>query len=343
MTENTCPIWKVFATIEPITPDGVSVNSPRAGGLYFISDSAIAILQHRDDTLRAQLTTWLVNQRRLGVECPEVTSETIHDVEKSHPLTVQERADRLLINIRNQTSTIGKNFCFSKRYLNEEANSWMEDETFSNMKAWSESIEGDDVIYLMAFLAQRKLIQNKVFEGGMRSRGHYQGKEDYYEHLITPDGYAYLSGSEKPSIDSQLVFVAMWFDDSMKDCYEKGIAPAIREVGYEPLRIDQKEHNNKIDDEIIAGIKRSRFLIADFTQGETGARGGVYYEAGFAHGLNIPVIFTCRTDAEDKVHFDTRQYNHIFWKNPEDLHKRLTQRISAVIGYGPLKEVLKTL
>ena len=33
----------------------------------------------------------------------------------------------------------------------------------------------------------------------------------------------------------------------------------------EPVRIDQKERLNKIDDEIIAEIRRSRFLVADFT------------------------------------------------------------------------------
>jgi len=130
----------------------------------------------------------------------------------------------------------------------------------------------------------------------------------------------------------------MWFDESMKAAYEEGIEPAILEAGYEPLRIDRKEHINRIDDEIIAGIRRSRFLVADFTQGEPGARGGVYYEAGFAHGLNIPVIFTCRSDVIAKVHFDTRQYNHIAWESPADLQQRLTQRISATIGDGPLKK-----
>ncbi len=126
----------------------------------------------------------------------------------------------------------------------------------------------------------------------------------------------------------------------MKAAYEEGVGPAIREAGYEPLRIDRKEHISKIDDEIIAEIRRSRFLVADFTQGDTGARGGVYYEAGFAHGLNIPVIFTCRTDAIDKVHFDTRQYNHITWENTAELRERLAKRISATLGDGPLKRAV---
>ena len=129
----------------------------------------------------------------------------------------------------------------------------------------------------------------------------------------------------------------MWFDDSMRQAWQRGIAPAIRDAGYEPVRIDQQEHVNKIDDEIIAEIRRARFIVADFTQGDTGARGGVYYEAGFAHGLDIPVIFTCREDSLGKVHFDTRQYNHIVWTEPEELRQSLKNCIAAVIGDGPDK------
>ena len=88
----------------------------------------------------------------------------------------------------------------------------------------------------------------------------------------------------------------MWFDKSMDEIWEKGFRPAIKAAGYKAIRIDRKEHLNKIDDEIIAEIRRARFLVADFTQGKAGQRGGVYYEAGFAHGLNIPVVFTCRKD-----------------------------------------------
>ena len=68
-----------------------------------------------------------------------------------------------------------------------------------------------------------------------------------------------------------------------------------------------------------------------------GSRGGVYYEVGFAHGLNLPVIFTCRKGAIEKVHFDTRQYNHIVWETAEELRDKLAKRISATIGDSPDK------
>ena len=101
------------------------------------------------------------------------------------------------------------------------------------------------------------------------------------------------------------------------------------------MRIDRDPSVDKIDDAIIAEIRRSRFLIADFTHGEDGARGGVYYEAGYAHGLGIPVIFTCHKDKIDELHFDTRQYAHIVWDSPEELRTLLRDRILARIEEGP--------
>ena len=139
----------------------------------------------------------------------------------------------------------------------------------------------------------------------------------------------------------------MWFDDSLIEAWEKGFEPAITDAGYKPVRIDQIEHIDRIDDRIIAEIRRSRFVVADFTHRifddnyppeACGARGGVYYEAGYAHGLGIDVIFTCRNDLIDLVHFDTQQYNHIVWEAPDDLRAALTTRIAAVIGDGPFKQ-----
>ena len=110
---------------------------------------------------------------------------------------------------------------------------------------------------------------------------------------------------------------------------------AVENTGYRPRQIGEKKHLNKIDDEIIAEIRRSHFLIADYTHGDDGARGSVYYEAGFAQGLGIPVIRSCRSDKIDSIHFDTRQYYHIKWENPEQLRQELEDRIRALIGEGP--------
>ena len=129
---------------------------------------------------------------------------------------------------------------------------------------------------------------------------------------------------------SKKAFVAMWYDKQAVPAYERGIDPAIRAAGYKPALIKNKEHINKIDDEITAEINRSAFLIADFT----GHRGGVYFEAGYAMGRGVPVIFTCRKDQMKKLHFDVRQYNCIDWKTPSELKRRLRKRIGKALR-GP--------
>ena len=153
-------------------------------------------------------------------------------------------------------------------------------------------------------------------------------------YRVTVSGHVRIA-DQVADIDSSQAFVAMWFDDSVAAAYDEGIERAIRDCGYEPKRIDRDSTVDKIDDAIIAEIRRSRFIVADFTHGKGGARGGVYYEAGFAHGLGVPVIFTCRKDMIDEVHFDTRQYAHILWDNPSDLRGSLRDRILARIGKGP--------
>jgi nucleoside 2-deoxyribosyltransferase len=126
-------------------------------------------------------------------------------------------------------------------------------------------------------------------------------------------------------------FVAMSFRPGMLSAYEDGIEVGITAAGYTPLRVDRHEHLNKIDDEIIGQIRRSRCVVADFT----GQRPSVYYEAGFAYGLNLPVIMCCRKDEFKKLHFDVRQFNCIIWSNAAQLARLLEQRIGRAIGPGP--------
>ena len=107
----------------------------------------------------------------------------------------------------------------------------------------------------------------------------------------------------------------------------------------------------RIEDEIIALIRQSRFVVADFTASpvpirsdrEANPRGGVYYEAGFAHGLNRPVFFTCRKDyinTPKALHFDTSHFLHLDWEEGDlgeggKFREELRERIKAVVGEGP--------
>ena len=113
----------------------------------------------------------------------------------------------------------------------------------------------------------------------------------------------------------------------MDQAWTDGLKLGIEDCGYSALRVDAKEHNEKICDVIVAEIRQSKFLVADFTL----HRNGVYFEAGLMMGLGRPVIFTCCADEMKNAHFDTRQYNHIGWDKPGDLREKLKRRIQATI------------
>jgi len=148
-----------------------------------------------------------------------------------------------------------------------------------------------------------------------------------HSYRLTPEGWQAVEQLRRTQRDSDQAFVAMWFDPNLNQAWEEGFKPALEATGFTPLRVDSLEYNGKIDDRIVAEIRRSGLLVADFT----GNRGGVYFEAGFARGLGMPVIHTCRDTHIDAVHLDTRQYNHIVWANPEDLKQKLINRIEATI------------
>ena len=162
---------------------------------------------------------------------------------------------------------------------------------------------------------------------------------------LTPPGWNRVADLERrgvPPVSAQ-VFVAMWFGNEKDqldgksssawslDAFTNGFKVGIENSGYTASRIDFSEFNDDVVDEILKEIRRSRFLVADLT----GQRNGVYFEAGFAKGLGLPVVFTCHRTHSDATHFDTRNYNRIEWSSTEELAHKLENRIVAAFGAGP--------
>lgn len=166
---------------------------------------------------------------------------------------------------------------------------------------------------------------------------------------LTMDGWVKCDSLRKRS-QSQTAFVAMWFHESMTPIYDDGIKPALESMGWRVVRIDREHFHNRIDDEILRKINEASLVVADFT----GARPGVYFEAGYALAQGKPVIWTCnqswRTQLQTKVspddpqadpalqeqnwtqalHFDTKTYPHLFWDDAANLKNKLEDRLAAL-------------
>ena len=326
--DTICSIWQTPAH-EISTKHHLffGFDSPRAHGQYVIrSDQRSSIKEVLNDPGKARLTTWLINQREQGEGCPDVTREVIEAAQNAQDMSVPKRINRVLQFLgaprgRRPTEGVTLDPNPEGTTLDGESTAYYE------LLACSESITWEgDLKALLDYLEKNGLVNRIDLYGGRQ-----------YHYALEMSGFERVEELKEVRPDSDQAFVAMWFDDGLKPAYVNGFKRAIKGAGYKPVRIDEQQFTDKIDDRIISEIRRSRFIVADFSQGEGGARGGVYYEAGYAHGLGRKVIFTCRKEDLKHVHFDTRQYNHIVWENAEDLRKQLEERITAVMGDGPLK------
>ena len=133
------------------------------------------------------------------------------------------------------------------------------------------------------------------------------------------------------------VFIAMMFSEDTNTVYDEGYKHIIQAMNYSVMRIDEKEYTGSIINEIQNEISDSVALIADLT----GNRGGVYYEAGIAKGLQlcnhpIKLLLTCQKEFFDteRVHFDVSGDNILLYEDVEDLKKKLRLRLSAVLKGG---------
>jgi hypothetical protein len=316
-----CPIWKTLAQeMEMSDVNNLYFSSPRAGGLYVINDRAAAWLEQNrpSNGELACLTTWLYNQRKLGAKWPLITFDLVQKLGTLRPLSTSERIEKALLYF-NQHTRIGEIIPITGSSdmppVGQEA----------DLLIATEAISQSELVLLLKM----------IVEMGWMNVPHSSLNGTFYS--LSARGWLKVEELVARLPSTTQAFVAMWFNPATALAWSEGIELGIKDAGYHPVRIDRKEHNQKIDDEIIAEIRRSKFLVADFTCEKEKVRGGVYFEAGYAMALPIPVIWTSAKSSLGDIHFDTRQYNHILWETPEELRRALGLRIQATIGQGPLK------
>lgn len=155
------------------------------------------------------------------------------------------------------------------------------------------------------------------------------------EHLVSLLKQIYKKQYDKivlpPITKRNQIFVAMMFSNEIDAVYDNVYKPMIQKYNFLSMRIDKKNFTGSIINEITDEISNSIALIADLT----GNRGGVYYEAGIARGLQlcnhpIKLILTCNKEyfEKEKVHFDVSGDNIILYDNESDLKTKLSTAFS---------------
>jgi len=318
MPDCRCPLCgkdaKLLDRYPQHTRKGINAIGCARCGEYFATIEAVDELRVLDrNPLEKAMLSWVTRERfeehrpitictsgydpqgtePIGVRIDEVLDTLV-------PRSIPQRMDRALLNLGRKSRHPGDSV-----------------------------LVGPDTDYPLLFaenpLAAEFTLKHMVLSGLLEQSISYdQGGGKY---VLTVEGWAKTDQLTGVRPDSRQGFVAMCFASELDELYDKGLKPAIEDAGYYAMRVDRQEFNDRIDDQIIVEIRRSRFLVADFTK----QRPAVYYEAGFAQALGLPVICTCHKNDLDKCSFDTRQYKHIVWEWPEQLREQLTNRIRATI------------
>jgi len=310
LTEHVCPVCKLAEnSIEKKrTPSrGFFIKCPRCKNFIITWEALFAT--GGDQGPLPKLSAWIRNFNEKGTGIPEIYQESPEKIPGASlpDYSPREKQIILLQNIERKTRYPGKPVQIVPKY--------------DIPLAWAEA--KDEFLYYITSLIERGFLRrtddvDKVLD------------DLTFFVAITANGWDYLEKQERHIQERTQAFVAMSFSGDLKPIWEGPIYNAIKKAGYKPYRVDAEAHSDRIDAKIISEIKNSRFVIADVTE----QKRGVYFEAGFALGLGLTVIWCVREGDLENVHFDTRQYNHIVWEDLDDLENKLFDFIGAIIGKG---------
>ena len=293
-----CPICGNKSQEESTNRDGYHILCPKCGE-FFISRTLESMFQHQDNrTHNYKISSWTSEQNKLFGNIPDLLSTNLDKIISQREKTIKEKFDCFMKTISN----------LNKGQINQN--------DFNHCYIYDDNELG--IFY-------QKALDNKYINGTIHK--HMQGSMLMYQGICF-DGLEYIESLAQTNENSKNVFAAFYFTKELQEIFDNDVKEIIEELGLNYTRVSSSttDTNKTINDEIIGKIKSSKIVIADFT----GQRNSVYFEAGLAMGLNIPVIWTCKKDEVENLSFDTRQYPHILWETKEDLKEKLRNKIKAI-------------
>jgi hypothetical protein len=126
----------------------------------------------------------------------------------------------------------------------------------------------------------------------------------------------------------KLIFAAMPFAPQYEDVFFVAMSYAAEQVGAVCDRVDRREFQGSVVEEIHRMIRKSVAVIVDLSE----SKPNVLYEAGYAHALKKPCIHICSTSM-DKLPFDVAQWKTTPYQpgQTHKLRKDLTLRLKAIV------------
>jgi len=133
------------------------------------------------------------------------------------------------------------------------------------------------------------------------------------------------------SVDPNLCFVIMPFEQDLDELYEQVIKPVVEKCGLTCKRADEIKSTREVMDDIVESICRARVIVADLTWQNP----NVFYELGIAHTLGKETILISQR-AITTIPFDLYHIRRIEYENTapggQKLKRDLVLTIKEILG-----------
>lgn len=298
---EACPICNAKSKYHLQENSLYQIECPQCGHYYIDTQTSSRIKSYLNKQDYYKLSSWIKEQNieNYSNKIPLIDEDRFQKILKMKNKRIIEKFDRMILYLSKykQNSTINKEII---------------------VRCWMKDKNEFEILYKKAI-----------------SKGYIESDEKIVKSHKMPlftnftyDGLEYLESIElDPNKHLDGIFVAYNFTDEMHKIFETNVKDVIEELGFKYVKVDQNttKHDEKITDEIISKLKSARTIIADFTNNST----NVYFEAGYAMGLKIPVVWTCKDGHQ--FSFDTAQFPHIIWKDGKDLGRKVKERLEAIL------------
>lgn len=152
---------------------------------------------------------------------------------------------------------------------------------------------------------------------------------------LSLDEWNQYEAKKREGFDENYGFLAMKFDDPDLDLFvKKVVKPAVKEkIGYDLVDMRDRKKAGILDEIMRGRIRDAKFVIVDLTHDNSGA----YWEAGYAEGLDKPVIYICEKEKFERcgTHFNTNHCATVLWSRDDD--EGFRQELTEII-LGSLNE-----
>ncbi|XVJ52211.1 MAG: hypothetical protein HEQ32_09150 [Vampirovibrio sp.] len=197
------------------------------------------------------------------------------------------------------------------------------------------TVEAAEVRALLKTLAQKGLCISD--DKGRLLHEAYSDVKNTYKFCIqlTLEGFEAYDALMKGKAHSNFGFLALEFDE-LNLFY-----PKLKEFLKQEMKIDLKDQGDanrlgNINVAIEANIRKCKFMIADIIptqkikKNKDIPNANVMWEAGFAEGLNKPVLYICKQIAKNAP-FDVRNHYCIEYGETEETHQKACTRIKEAL------------